>query len=306
VYYAWPEEWLGLPAADAQWRNRLAWAVFAREALLGESTRLPWWRLGVPLSLVAFNPAWQPLFADRAAVVRTGGAPRAREPFVSGHGTRFLWQARIEQLTEHVAEARALGVTTEQLATMLRYLPPAGLLPRDAIDTRARRSVLFPPTIEIDAAPVPVEQLDALLEDSAGGAAIDFAVRDQVRVLVPVPQALFEPDLLIVEQADADGEFARAIERFADVRADWLRRRQSLREKGRQLAVAIDGPNVPEVSPADDDPLRLEPERSAPLLPTPAGVIHRSAPAFHRPSACGIGADARSERYAVRVCPTRS
>ena len=277
VYYAWPEEWLGLPAADAQWRNRLAWAVFAREALLAESTRLPWWRLGVPLALVAFNAAWQPLFADRAAVVRTGGAPRTRVPFVGGRGTRFLWQARIEQLTEHVAEARALGVTTAQLATMLRYLPPAGLLPRDAIDARARSSVLFPPTIAVDAAPVPVDQLDALLEDSAGGAPIDFAVSDQIRVLVPVPQSLFEPDLLIVEQADADGEFARAIERFIDVRADWLRRRQSLREKGRQLSIGLEGPNVPEVSQASDDPLRLEPERFAPLLPAPAGVIHRSA-----------------------------
>jgi hypothetical protein len=277
VYYAWPEEWLGLPAADAQWRNRLAWAIFAREALLADSTHLPWWRLGVPLSLVAFNASWQPLCADRAAVVRIGGAPRTRLPFVGGRGTRFLWQARIEQLTEHVAEARALGVSTAELAAMLRYLPPAGLLPRDAIDARARRSVLFPPTIEVDAAPVPVEQLDALLEDSAGGAPIDFAVSDQVRVLVPVPQALFEPDLLVVEQADADGEFARAIDRFIDVRADWLRRRHSLREKGRQLAVAVEGPNVPEVFPVADDPQRLEPERFAPLLPAPAGVIHRSA-----------------------------
>jgi hypothetical protein len=276
VYYAWPEEWLPLPAADVQWRNRLAHTIFEREALANEHIRLPWWRLGVPLALVAFNAAWFPLFADRAAVARRGGAPRARLPLVPGRGSRFLWQARIEQLTEHIAEARAAGTTTAELAAMLRYLPPAGLLPRDAIDARAGTRVLFGAHIRLDAAPVPLEQLDALLEDSASGARIDLAIRDEFRVLVPIPQAVYEPELLIVERADADGEFARAIARFVDIRADWLRRRQSLREKRRELAVAIDGPAVPAVPSPAEDPLRLEPERIEPLLPAPSGVIHVS------------------------------
>ncbi len=277
VYYAWPDEWLPLPAPDAQWRNRLAYEIFRRELTAAESTRMPWWRLGVPLALVAFNAAWAPLFADRGAVARTGGAPRTRLPFVNGRGTRFLWQARIEQLTEHIAEARALGGTTAQLAQALRWLPPAGLLPKDAINARARTSVVFPTNVRVDAAPVPLEQLDALLEDSASGAPIDLASPDEIRVLVPVPQQFFEPELLLIERADADGEFARAIARFVDVRADWLRRRQSLREKQRQLAVALDGPRVAAVPSAAEDPQRLEPERFDPLLPAPAGVIHRSA-----------------------------
>jgi hypothetical protein len=67
VYYAWPEEWLPLPTPDAQWRNRLAHEVFRREAALAASTRMPWWRLGVPLALIAFNAAWAPLFSDRGA-----------------------------------------------------------------------------------------------------------------------------------------------------------------------------------------------------------------------------------------------
>lgn len=277
VYYAWPEEWLPLPAPDAQWRNRLAYEIFRRELAARESTRMPWWRLGVPIALVAFNAAWAPLFADRGAVARTGGAPRTRLPFVSGRGTRFLWQARIEQLTEHIAEARALGGTTAQLALALRWLPPAGLLPRDAINARARTSVVFPPNIRVDAAPVPLEQLDALLEDSASGAPIDLAASDEIRVLVPVPQQFFEPDLLLIERADAGSEIARAIARFVDIRSDWLRRRQSLREKQRRLAVTLDGPRVAAVPSAAEDPQRLEPERFDPLLPAPAGVIHRSA-----------------------------
>jgi hypothetical protein len=275
VYYAWPEEWLPLPVADLHWRNRLAWAIFLREAQLAASHAMPWWRRGVPAALVAFNAAWQPLFADRAAVVRKGGAPRAHLPLAAG-GTRFLWQARIEQLAEHIAEARQFGADTAALAAMLRYLPPAGLLPRDAIDARTRTTLLLPATLRIDAAPVPLEQLDALLEDSASGGPIDLAVRDELRVLVPVPQSHFEPDLLVVEQADADGEFARAIDRFVDLRADWLRRRHSLREKARWLAVAIDGPNVPAVPSPAEDPLRLENERIAPLLPAPSGVLHVS------------------------------
>jgi hypothetical protein len=277
VYYAWPEEWLPLPAPDAQWRNRLAYEIFRREVTATESTRMPWWRLGVPVALVAFNAAWAPLFADRGAVARTGGAPRTRMPFVTGRGTRFLWQARIEQLTEHIAEARALGGTTAQLAEALRWLPPAGLLPKDAIDARARTSVVFPPNVRVDAAPVPLEQLDALLEDSASGTPIDLGAADEIRVLVPVPQQFFEPELLLIERADAGGEIARAIARFVDVRADWLRRRQSLREKQRQLVVALDGPRVAAVPAAAEDPQRLEPERFDPLLPAPTGVIHRSA-----------------------------
>ena len=39
---------------------------------------MPWFAHGVPLALVAFNAAWLPLFADRAAVVRAGARARGQ------------------------------------------------------------------------------------------------------------------------------------------------------------------------------------------------------------------------------------
>ena len=85
LYFAWPDEWLTLNAPDAAWRNRLpAYQLFGREAELGSAQAMPWHGFGVPLALVAFNAAWQPLFADRAAVVRAGGR----------HGAGRCWRSR--------------------------------------------------------------------------------------------------------------------------------------------------------------------------------------------------------------------
>lgn len=266
-YYPWPAEWLGLPAPGPQWRSELAAALFARERALG--TAMPWWKLGLPLALIAFNPGWQPLWADAAAVRRRGGQPRAAAERLG------LAQARVDQLSEALAEGRAIGLPTSELLRRLRWLPPAGLLPADAAQVRAGTHQL-PATLRLDAAPVPLEQLDLLLESAALAAPVDLQLSDALRLLVPVPQAVFEPDLLVVERADADGEFARALARLDERRADLLRRRQSLREKARALALALDGPGVPAVPPPEADPQRLEAERSAPLQAAPAGLLHVS------------------------------
>ena len=280
LFYAWPDEWLPLWAPDVAWRNRLAHALFDREAALGDARSLPWLAFGVPLALVAFNAGWQPLFADRAAVVRAGGRPREADPVRRrGSGDRYLWQARIEQLTEHLAESRAAGADIAALASELRRLPPAGLLPADAMDVRARVQRFFPPAIDVVATPVPLEQLDLVLEESAGLAPIDLALRERLQVHVPVPQALYDPDLLVVERADTSGEIGQTLARFVEARGDWLRRRQALRGKEHALRAALDGAATPSPPAMADDPLRLEDE--APGLaadaPPPAGLLHRSA-----------------------------
>jgi hypothetical protein len=274
VYYAWPDEWLAMRAPDAAWRNRLAYQIFGREAMLGTTQAMPWHVLGVPLALVAFNAAWQPLFADRAAVVRAGGRPRGH----TAGRNRFLWQARIEQLSEHLAEARLAGADITALGSQLWQLPPAGLLPAEAIDVRARINRFFASTLDIFAVPVPLEQLDLLLEEGAGLAPIDLSVRDRLSVYVPVPQAVFEPDLLVLERADPTGEIGRTLRRFVDARADWLRRRQNLRAKQQVLRLGVDGSTAtPALTPAADDPLRLEDESTASEMPAPAGLLHVSA-----------------------------
>lgn len=281
LYYPWPVEWLPLPAPDTAWRNRLAWQIFTREALLGSAQAMPWHAVGIPLALVAFNSAWQPMFADRAAVVRAGGRPPTRA-LVPASGSRLLWQARVEQLAEHLAEARSGVADVGALAAQLRLLPPAGLLPADAMDVRARLNRFFPPTLDLFAAPVPLEQLDLLMEEAAGLAAIDLSGRDRIGVYVPVPQALFESDLLVVEQADPGGEIARAQARFLEARADWLRRRQQQRAQQFVHRQALEGKNAaPPANPADD-PARLENESLG--VPAPDGLLHRSAlaPGMHQ------------------------
>ncbi len=276
VFYPWPDEWLPLPAPGDAWRNQLAHRIFEREAALladgGQdgSQAMPWHAVGVPLALVAFDADWRPLFADRAAAVRAGGRPRG--------GPRFLWQARIDQLGEHLAEAAGAGADNAALSRQLRVLPPAGLLPRDAIDARSGVQRFFPATLDVSAVPLPIEQLDHVFEAAAGLAPVDLAVRDRIVVHVPVPQAVWTPDLLRTEVADADGTIAAAIERDVEARADWLRRRQRQRLQQHALQLAADGPvNTDPVTPAADDPARLEDERFDARVPAPAGLLHRSA-----------------------------
>lgn len=293
LYYAWPDEWLTLPAPDRQWRNRLAWRVFGRESEAGASA-LPWLQYGVPLALVAFNAAWQPLFADRAAVARSGGRPRDAMPAmalpaallddtqrrITARRDRFLRRAQIEQLAEQLAEQMAdAGADSNTLGLPFATLPPAGLLPADALDLRRRINRFFPPALQLFAAPLPIEQLDLLFDEAAGLAPIDTAVRDRIGVYVPVPQAVFTPDLLVVEQADPSGEMAATLTRFVSVRTDWLGRRQNLREKRQALQRAIDGANAPPLPSPADDGGRLEDETSTPPVPVPAGLLHRSAQA---------------------------
>jgi hypothetical protein len=99
VYLPWPSgvPALPLPAKDpvATWRNRLAYAIFEAESLLGPDDQLPWAMLGLPVALIAFDPgaAWKPLFVDCSAVVRAGGLPRRRYVLPSQPLPLMQWQS---------------------------------------------------------------------------------------------------------------------------------------------------------------------------------------------------------------------
>jgi hypothetical protein len=298
VWYAWPTDAFVLPAPDTRWRNRLAWTVFDAERGRGPDAPLPWERLGTPIALLAFDTAvdpartvewdhgelsWTPLFVDRGAVARAGGRPRRRSALPGGVTNPFLWQARIEQLVGHIA---SLGPTPPaDVAAALRHLPPVGLLPKDAIDARAGRNAFFPATWAVDAAPVPLEQLDVVVQESAGLPAYDLFATDEVRVYVPVPQVYFEPGLLEVLAVDA--EFQATIDAFALRRDRWRTRRDDVRDKFSTLHQAIDGepasfptpdPDAtPDEAPAanaidPDDPQLSEPEHAYDTSVDAAGV----------------------------------
>lgn len=295
LWYVWPSEWRSAAASDMHLRNALAWTIFRAEAGLPPDEALPWeYPWGAPLALVHLDAQRQPLWVDRASVVRQGGRSRdprlllaegswstgaARLPLVSNSRQPSLWQAQIEQFAEQVAAAMAEPAGAERLRDgFARYLPPVGILPRDVFNLQLRhddvamRSDFFPVGFDLDAAPVPLDQLDVAVRQCAGLAPLAVAAAESVRVLVPVPLASWEPRLLRREVIDP--EFDTTLQRFLLTRARELGARQGLRERNAVLERAITGVR-PEVPRYDNDPAALEPETLAPWGPPPGSGGHR-------------------------------
>lgn len=288
LWYVWPSEWRALPAPGPGARNALAWTIFEAEAELAAASALPWEGWGVPVALVQLDLATeQPLWADRASVVRRGGLARnARLQLATGTAgapllvasSRLpsLQQARIEQFAEEVAALSAdAALAPEQLATSFPgFLPPMGLLPRNCYEPVTRRSAFFPAGFDIDAVPVPVEQLDIAARANAALAPLDMQATESVRLLVPVPLASWEPRLLITNETP-DPEFQRTLDRFLRVRSRTLGLRQGLRVRQSVLKHGLDG-QPPQVVAWNDDDDAVETETLSPWGPAPAGGGHRS------------------------------
>lgn len=283
LWYVWPGEWRGVPAVpDVQLRNALAWTVFQAEEALHAGQVLPWEAWGQPLALVALDAATRaPLWLDRASVVRRGG--QARDARLVALGGRLqadsrrpaLWQARIEQLAEQVAAAGEPAPAPGQLNDAFgRFLPPVGLLPRNAFDAAGPRSAFFPVGFDIDAVPIPVEQLDLAVRASAALAPLSVGAPESVRLMVPVPLASWEPGLL--QRALIDPLFQQTLDEHLLRRARTLGLRQGLRQQAAMLEHALSG-KVQTVPSFRDDPLAVETESLAPWGEPPPGGGHRSA-----------------------------
>ena len=274
VLYPWPTHWRPLPARDARWRNALAYTVFREEGRKGPEAAFPWEVVGVPIALIAFDETWAPLFVDRSSVVRAGGKPKRRATLVPGTGSPFLWQARFDQLVEELAAVDAQNAPIADAVARFRYMPPSGLLPRSACDPELAQQWFFPPSYVIDAAPVPIEHLDVALEASASLGRYDLFTPDQVRLLVPVPQRVWEPRLLHGE--DVDPLFQKAIDEAVTRRRDSLMRRDDVREKAAALLQALTGLR-PAYPSGERDPGRLDADEESAVYPIPiSGRAHLS------------------------------
>jgi hypothetical protein len=298
-------------ADDERWRNRLAYLLFNDEVagavrqqirfrdtlpagqrwdtFRPEAALPPWELEGVPLALLASElvpgAAQRALFLDRAAVARPGGRSRARRrPAIRlatvasaaalnppGAGDAAVWRARFDQFAEHfVSLDPAAAIATR--AQRFQFLPPAGLLPRAALDIlttadaialsatdRAAVSRFFPATLAVEAVPAPLEDLDAALAASAPLAPFDLAsaAPDLARIIVPVPQRVFDPRLLVIEQEDPI--FATTVARFVAERQDWRQRRDGVNARYEALQALVSGP--PAAAPREVfDAGQLEPE----------------------------------------------
>ncbi|WP_257446368.1 hypothetical protein [Archangium lipolyticum] len=273
VLFAWPCNW-PMPERDLQWRNRLAWTIFECERLRPHGACAPWEKLGVPIALIGFEPpnhVGDPataLFVDRAAVVRAGGAPRSRTPLLEKHGTPLLWQSRLQQFSEHLATFTAQQLTDGTALQSFAFLPPVGTLPKHALNPLKWTPGFFPAPFFLEAAPVPLEQLDAVALASASLAPLNTQEQERVRVLVPVPEAHFDPRLLFRESVDI--AFEKAITDALEGLGKWLRRREDLRTKANVLLKALDGQNAYQFpSYPNLDPARVDGEQMSDEVPVP-------------------------------------
>ena len=249
VLFGWPQAW-NLPNAESRrWRSRLAYQLFDRERRRRPGALFPWEQHGIPLALMGFNEAKMPLFADRYAVVRQGGVPLSRTRFVKERGNPVLWQARILQFSDLLASLPAASLSDGSAIRSFRRLPPVGVLPKDAVDYREWTQRFFPPKFQIEAVPIPFEQLDAVARASASLEPLDVTRTEMVRVLVPVPSAVYEPRLLLDEPLDP--EFIRTIEQGLKRLGTNLKRRLVVRSRLNTLQDALSGER-PDRYPASD------------------------------------------------------
>lgn len=277
VLYLWPTAYLPLPPRELmsqpnKWRNCLAWSIFEAERDLSPNVELPWHSTGLPVALIGFNAKWQPQFADRHSVVRQGAGAKRRTPLIVWYtpgpesnevpsdlmlpnraGTPQLYHAQLSQLSDHIVDlSRTPGHSA--LNEAFSFVPPAAILPRSVatlgrgIATHACRNHFFPPSYQVDFAPVPLEQLDTVMRRSVSLERFNLGVADHVRMLVPVPQSVYEPNLLRVEVID--GVFDERVTSFEVIRNRELRRRYAARSILETLYRSVKGREL--TFPADD------------------------------------------------------
>ncbi|VAW06076.1 hypothetical protein MNBD_ALPHA04-1791 [hydrothermal vent metagenome] len=272
--YFWPEEMTGfngnpgynLPGDGPDQRNIMAHRIFAVERLFDENDSHPWENRGVPLALLGFNQDWTLKFLDSSAVVRSGGMPKPRTSFIGGSGNPYLWQAQVSQFSEHLMALEAEPANA--LAKNFEFLPPVGILPSDILSGNGRQS-FFPSGFNVSLAPVPLEQLNLVMKESAGLAPFSMSAPDQVEMLLAVPARVYEPGLL--EMAEVDIRFQKAIDEFTQDRGNWLSRREVIRRRLDQLTTTNRG--QPQAWNIIDSPVAELVDAGDQIAPYNAGAV---------------------------------
>jgi hypothetical protein len=258
----WATEWIPLPepgdlsnpANIDRWRNRLAYTIFNAEKDLAPDQvlplgrnrlyRSPWWGL----MLIGFqNLSIAIQWCDQVE------NPNVGQHWFQEQGNPFLWQARIQQFAEQLAEIDLNQTAIDDVAARFLNIPPLGVLPKNAIEVRGTTTTtgtnhFFPASYRLQAAPIPLEQLDVVMQASASLVPYTLSNSDQVQILVPVPQAWFDPNLLKAEEVDP--LFQPTIDEYVDRRTKWLNRREIVRSRRSLIVQAITG--LPATYPTPD------------------------------------------------------
>lgn len=194
-----------LPAAT--WRNRLAYTVFNAELALAPDDRLPWEFFGVPVGLAGFQTAAQLLFVDRFAVVRTGGLPRRRYIVASPDEQLLTVQpalatARLNQFAAQlggdITPSSPPGLITNEFA----LLPPAGILPPYTMDFIHQVALWCPSNWSVRVTPAYLEETEGIVQAGMTAAPLDPTKSEVIEIVVPLPDAVYDPNVLLTEQID--------------------------------------------------------------------------------------------------------
>ena len=193
---------------------------------------------------------WQPLFLDCSAVVRGGGLPRRRYSLPAQATQPALAQARINQLSEQLAQTLAAGTTIGNLSALFATLPPSGILPVSAVNFANASAPWMPPNWSLTAAPVRLEELEAVLETGMLTAPLpvqttapaDPTTLEPVELLVPLPDAAYDPNILVVETVAPI--FTQELDGALSSRNLTLQRLLTVDEEVNVLLTGI-GPNSP-------------------------------------------------------------
>ncbi|HEU4557922.1 MAG TPA: hypothetical protein VFS20_08740 [Longimicrobium sp.] len=180
----------GSGTADER-RARAAYDIFVRGGKRGSPAPV------LPLAMVQLDlntVVWVDPFMVRREV-----AQERQDLLGIGFASRELRESHVLQYDHHLREVlRARGGLRQRFAAAeyFRALPPAGRMPAAAIASDFTQ-LWFPPTVEVDLAIVPADELPALLEESFLLPPIDLTrSADEldavsVSVLIPVPRDRF-------------------------------------------------------------------------------------------------------------------
>jgi hypothetical protein len=254
VFIPWPKDLLGpVPRMQArQFRNQLAYQIFDYEQEHPD-TLFPWEYTGIPLGLTYITlDTGKILFIDQQAVVRQGGAPLTTKPMLSMNGTPFLWESRIQQFIGHLYDISQAVDTIPSAHAYFEVLPPVGILPGQALNFDDMSTEFFPSQFIIDASPIPEEQLEMVMNASAGLRPFDLYQPEKIKLLVPVPQSVYEPDLL--KQEEPDPIFLETLRKLVREIRRSLSDRGYLRDMAGRVIGAMDMGGIPELED-DTDPI---------------------------------------------------
>jgi hypothetical protein len=171
----------------------------------------------------------------------TGNPPLVQRP---------LAQARINQLSEQLSQVMAAQQQFTTLADIFATLPPSGILPASAVNFSNQTAPWFPPNWTISAAPVFLEELETVLETgmlmdpiaALTAAPANTDDLEPVEVLVPLPDAVYDPNILVVDTVPQ--VFYQEVSQATQARNLTLQQLQTVQEELNTLFTAI-GPNVP-------------------------------------------------------------